>query len=308
MHSHHSHSGQYCTHATGDLEACIEEAIRQGFTKFCLTEHVPRYRESDLYPGEESVTPADLLALFQAYHAHAKRCREMYGDRIEILVGLETEFVRDVDLGILALLERAYPVDMVVGSVHHVNAVPIDFDRPMWDLALGTCVDQEHFFGTYFDHQFAVINALQPDVIGHFDVILLQAPPGTDLFAWPSVCAKMERNIAAVVSYGGLFELNASAFRKGWETAYPRPDVARLITALGGKFCTSDDSHGPHHVGLNYHRLQSYVRELGLTQLGEVSVRKGAREAGCSRRDALEVHASAELLESFLAWRPRSDV
>lgn len=52
--SHHSHSGQFCKHATGTLEDVVLEAIRQGFDTFGLTEHVPRYRPQDLYPEEVS--------------------------------------------------------------------------------------------------------------------------------------------------------------------------------------------------------------------------------------------------------------
>lgn len=51
-HSHHSHSGQFCKHATGLLEETVLEAIRQGFKVYGLTEHVPRYRMADMYPEE----------------------------------------------------------------------------------------------------------------------------------------------------------------------------------------------------------------------------------------------------------------
>ena len=53
--SHHSHSGQYCKHASGSLEEVVKEAIRQHFQIYGLTEHVPRYREVDLYPEEVRV-------------------------------------------------------------------------------------------------------------------------------------------------------------------------------------------------------------------------------------------------------------
>jgi histidinol-phosphatase (PHP family) len=53
--SHHSHSGEFCCHAKGTLEEVVQEAIRQGFTTFGLSEHVPRYRVCDLYPEEVSL-------------------------------------------------------------------------------------------------------------------------------------------------------------------------------------------------------------------------------------------------------------
>lgn len=47
-------TGQFCRHAKGQLEDVVLEAIRQGFTTYGLSEHVPRYREEDLYPEEAS--------------------------------------------------------------------------------------------------------------------------------------------------------------------------------------------------------------------------------------------------------------
>lgn len=50
--SHHSHSGQFCKHASGELEEVVLEAISKRFRIYGLTEHVPRYRTHDLYPEE----------------------------------------------------------------------------------------------------------------------------------------------------------------------------------------------------------------------------------------------------------------
>jgi histidinol-phosphatase (PHP family) len=50
--SHHSHSGQFCQHATGMLEEIVQEAIKKKFIVYGLSEHSPRYRVEDLYPEE----------------------------------------------------------------------------------------------------------------------------------------------------------------------------------------------------------------------------------------------------------------
>lgn len=50
--SHHSHSGQFCKHASGTLEEVVLEAVQKGFEVYGLTEHIPRYRTVDLYPEE----------------------------------------------------------------------------------------------------------------------------------------------------------------------------------------------------------------------------------------------------------------
>ena len=35
----------------------------------------------------------------------------------------------------------------------------------------------------------------------------------------------------------------------------------------GGRFALSDDSHGPHAVGLNYHRLADFLHRLQITEV-----------------------------------------
>lgn len=41
----------------------------------------------------------------------------------------------------------------------------------------------------------------------------------------------------------------------------------QLILASGGRFTISDDSHGPHAVGLNYQRLYGYLRDIDVKEL-----------------------------------------
>lgn len=317
MHSHHSHSGQYCTHALGDLEECIQEAIRQEFDMLCLTEHIPRYHQEDLYPGEEihgeKATMAKLLDMFKQYHAHARQLQRKYASSIEILVGCESEMIRMNDLDRLENLTKEYPVDLMVGSVHHVNSIPIDFDVATWKKALATCPGEEAFYGRYFDHQYEVFKRFKPLIIGHFDVILLFAPEHTDLLHWSSIKSKILRNINYVVNYGGLFELNSAAFRKGWSSAYPKPDIVNLIKSAGGQFCLSDDSHGPHQIGLNYHRMQEYLKEMAMTKLGRLKSTRTVYvnaetedDDGQVRKMKVEAEVKEDYLRQFLQWQAKT--
>lgn len=55
--SHHSHSGQFCGHATDTLEEVVQRAIALKMQVFALTEHMPRDQDSDLYPEEVAPQP-----------------------------------------------------------------------------------------------------------------------------------------------------------------------------------------------------------------------------------------------------------
>ena len=256
--SHHSHSGEFCCHAKGTLAEVVDEAIRQGFSTFGLSEHVPRYHESHMYPEEvrptppscvratradprpppphlasqSHLTPADLATTFDAYLIEAHRLKKQHADKLDLLVGLESEYIDDAGLDELAaLIERkGKAIEYVVGSVHHCDELPIDFDKERFD----DCVRQQDaaseedrlvkLFSTYFDNQHALLQRLEPEVVGHFDLCRLYYPD-TDFRALGSVWARIERNVELAVSYGALFEVNASAFRKGWSTAYPGTEV-----------------------------------------------------------------------------------
>jgi histidinol-phosphatase (PHP family) len=191
----------------------------------------------------------------------AAKLQAKFRDRIRLLIGIETDFVTPIDLErTKAILDRRSDIQYVVGSVHHVAGVSIDFDKSTYLRSIEHCTagttgstvvvssgstiemppptnpdsiptDEElvPFLTKYLDAQYEMIEALKPEVIGHFDLCLLFNPgyrldgPGKE-----EVWKKVERNIERVVRYGGLFEANGAAIRKGWETSYPSKEVLQV--------------------------------------------------------------------------------
>jgi histidinol-phosphatase (PHP family) len=131
-------------------------------------------------------------------------------------------------------LQERYQFDYCVGSIHHALGIPIDYNFELWVEARQACGgSDELLFAQYFDEQYELLTQIKPLIIGHFDVIRLWAPDKmVELRQWPSVWAKVLRNIDTVINYGGLFELNSAAYRKGFEEAYPTSEVAQVITQL----------------------------------------------------------------------------
>ncbi|KAI0236816.1 hypothetical protein L0F63_001581 [Massospora cicadina] len=208
----------------------------------------------------EGTTVQQLRANFETYIKEANRLREKYASQIEIIVGAETENVHPGYLGELERLLQGTPVDFLVGSVHHVNGIPIDFDKPTFLQALATCETYEGLFNAYFDAQYAMLQRLTPAIVGHFDLIRLFAPPDP-------YHHRVKRNVDYVIAYGGLFELNARGWKKGLPSAYPLKDVAEYIVRMGGRFTLGDDAHAPHEVASNYSLLPAYLTTLGIDEL-----------------------------------------
>jgi histidinol-phosphatase (PHP family) len=224
---------EFCTHAVDTLEDIILEAIRQKFTSFALTEHMPRDHIQDLYPEEKHLMTADLFDTFRRYHAAALRLRAKYAAQISLLIGFETEFIRPESILLILGLQQEYEFDFVVGSIHHVRGIPIDYNSGMWEEAAEVCGGEEGLFGEYFDEQFELLRGVKPLVVGHFDVIRLWAPNRmVRLRQWAGVWDKVVRNIECVIAYGGAFELNSAAFRKGFDEPYPTAEIATVSPPL----------------------------------------------------------------------------
>ncbi|KAI8067862.1 polymerase/histidinol phosphatase-like protein [Gongronella butleri] len=272
--SFHSHSGQYCHHGYGQLEHVVQQAIERKFKIYGLSEHMPRFDLAHLYPEEldANCTPDSLQQLFDAYVTEARRLQAKYKDQIELVVGSELEFIDPSYAEGIAALRAKYQLDFVVGSLHHVGRIPIDFSKEEYARALdvvggGSLVS---LFEAYFDEQFAMLHTVKPTVVGHFDLIRIFADQddAAAALAHPSVMQKIDRNIDAVIAFGGLFEINSRAWKKGLVDAYPCKDI---IHQKGGRLTLSDDCHGPQDVGLYYNKLHDYLQAVDLSSIWYIS-------------------------------------
>ena len=157
--------------------------------------------------------------MFEDYIKEARHLQDKYQEQIKLLVGMETDYIRDEDISIIKELQRRHSLDYIVGSVHHVNGVPIDFSLDLFKQA------EESFGGTeavvcqYYDHQYRVLQELRPDVIAHFDVIRIYC---LHFQMTDCVWQKIVRNVEYGVSYGALFEVSTAGTleRKG---SHPYP-------------------------------------------------------------------------------------
>lgn len=321
MHSHHSHSGEFCKHATSTLEEVVARASELGFTHFHLSEHTPRALPDQLYPEEieAGFTPATLQDVFQAYLTKARAVQAQYATAnspMHILVGCETENISsphsmDFLSKVLSPIQDGPElppssigtgvVDYMVGSVHHVNGVPIDFDAPTFRRALTAgnktgAPDYAALLHAYLDAQYETLKRLRPEVIGHFDLYRLFEPNGPWLTSSADVLRqKLERNIRFAASYGALFEANSAAFRKGWDgETYPGRDVLRMILSVHGRIALSDDSHGVKQIGLNYFKLRDYLQAENVNEIWYLE-----RDTSTRPRD------SKTLWSEFYAEEPR---
>lgn len=161
--------------------------------------------------------------------------KKLYAAEIKILVGLEIDWIRPSTKAFVEDLLQKYQFDLFVGSVHHVHAIPIDYDHKLYTKACEISGgSEEKLAEDYFDSHYQMLQALKPPIVGHFDLIRLKSSePNASFTRWRRVWQKILRNLDYVAGYGGIIELNSAAVRKGLNAPYPEAEICKVSWAYG---------------------------------------------------------------------------
>jgi len=256
---HGGHSGDFCDHAEDLLEDVVLAYIKKGFKNFGIADHQPRTEEF-LYQNEIDLghNSTDLFFAFDEYVKKAKSLQKKYRMNANILVGFETDMCGKNPLKLIDDLRSRYGPDYIVGSVHHVKNVSF-YNKEYYEQAIKICGSLEKLYENYYELQYDLIMECKPEVIGHFDFIKLFSE---DFEPSENVIKLMERNIEAVISYGGVFEVNSRAFKKGLKEPFPGRKILKMIKEMDGLITLGDDSHSASQVGLHYDKMIPIVKEF----------------------------------------------
>lgn len=247
---HGGHSGAFCCHAVDSLEAVVQRYIALGFEWMCLTEHMPTENHKFIAP-EERQAGFDVDSSqqrFACYFKEARRLTNLYEGQIEILTGFETEAYSGYQAEIVRLIAQHQP-QMLVGSVHHVNDVLFDASPAAYQQAADLSGGIEKLYCDYFDTQLDLIEAFEPAVVGHFDLIRLHDPNYLERWAVPAIEDRALRNLQRIKELGLILDLNARALAKGASEPYVSKPWLEFAIREGIALVPGDDSHGVENVG-----------------------------------------------------------
>ena len=202
-----------------------------------------------------------MQARFEQYFSLCRALRERLRDRIELLCAFETEAYPEALAFTRELVERLRP-DYLVGSVHHVRDVCIDFSREEYERAVAACGGLEALYCEYFDSQYALLAALRPSVVGHFDLVRIFDPDYAATLNLPEVRRRVQRNLAFIKQEELIVDFNLRGFDKSAEQ-YPSRPVLEQALDLGIAVVPGDDSHGVASVGRHFDRGIEVLRSLG---------------------------------------------
>ncbi|NTG90992.1 histidinol-phosphatase [Agrobacterium rhizogenes] len=275
---HGGHSGEFCAHATSTLEEVVDTAIERGFTHYGLSEHCPRYRAQDLYPGEEKLGIAGLAAAFEAYVARALDLRDARAGEIELFVGFETETLPPEGwLQAMMTVRDAYPFDYIVGSVHDICGRWVDFSPADTAVLTADLGGPEALQVAYFDAVTNMVESLRPDIVAHLDLVRKYEPAGFSFSA--RALRAIETTLEAIGTSGGVLDVNCAAFRNEYGPVYPLPQILERARAMGIRVTFGDDSHGAQTVGVGLDQSLAAIAAAGYETVAYLTRADGWREA-----------------------------
>lgn len=261
---HGGHSGQFCQHARDTLAEVVQAYIDQGFEWVGITEHMPPLSDAFRYGDEVAagISADHLQWRFREYFDECRRLRRVHAGEIELYTAFETEMY-DGALDFIRELMTLTRPDYIVGSVHHVRGICIDFSRGEYERALEQAGSLEALYCEYFDQQYQLLTALQPAVVGHFDLVRIFDDDYEATLKRPAVEERIDRNLDFMRQHELILDFNLRGLYKGREP-YPCRAILDRAVAMGLAIAPGDDSHGVASVGHHYEEGLAILADAGV--------------------------------------------
>lgn len=221
----HVHSSDFSGDASSPMEEMVLAAIACGLERICITDHV------DYDPNYDDSIPFDA----ERYSCAIETMRERYGDRIEILKGVEVGEAHRYPKEYEKLLKGDY--DMIIASVHYINlSMGLHWTGNEGKAIFTFAVDR--IYRRYYEELKALVALGGFDVLGHFDL------PRRYLLQVDHEDALIAEILDAMVKKGIVPEINTSPLRKGVPETAPGKRILDMYRKAGGKRVTiGADAH-----------------------------------------------------------------
>ena len=254
LHTHH----ERCGHALGELEDYARAALRRGLTTLGMSDHAPLLLE-DVGGADVEDEPAPGMHMpasaFDGYLAEAADLRLRYAGRIELLVGVEADYLAGREAAYAELLSDGR-LDYALGAVHYVDGRHV-YDRARW-RGEG---DVDTVYARYLELVRDAAATGLFDVLAHIDAIKAYAPrpPRAPEREWDVTVEALSAADVAV-------EINTSGLRKCGEP-FPAWGLIERLSEARVPLTFGSDAHTPDEVHYGYDVIRRGLLERGIDTL-----------------------------------------
>ena len=202
------------------------------------------------------------------YLSEIKNLKNKYADSIKILCGTECDYYSDINKS---------DYNYLIGSVHYIfkenKYLSVDFSPENFAENIKNFYDGDayKFVEDYFRTVADVYEKIQPDIIGHFDLInkfnekYNFFDENNNKYLEPAFYALDE-----LLKHNVIFEINTGAVSRGWrKAAYPAEKFLKYIAQKNGRVILSSDSHNKLTLMYDFDIYEDLARSLNLNLVEE---------------------------------------
>lgn len=243
----------------------MEAAIAQGLAAIAVTDHLPFYwLPRERHDPTLAMVPEEFPRYVDAVLALKKR----YRGRIEVLLGIEADYVEGFEEALEAELAR-YPFDVVLGSEHWLDGWWVDAPSSVARYREGQS-EVDTIWARYAQSVVAATSSGLFDVLTHLDLPKKFGFRPSEPFA-----GREEDVVAAVAASGCAVELSSAGRRRPISEDYPGPELLRRLVVAGVPLVLSSDAHAPGEVGFAFADLAAAAAAAGAREVRAFRGRRG---------------------------------
>lgn len=170
---------------------------------------------------------------------------ESVESEIKVLKGLEVDYFPEAERRIEDFLKEL-DLDIVIGSIHFVDMIPIDLSEEFWAGKSQEEVDE--IYRKYYKLVDMASSSGLFDVIGHLD---LPKKFGRRSSIFPDDLLDLE-----------FVEINTSGLRYPANEIYPAELICRKLAQNNAKFTIGTDAHSIHHITFGLDKAEKLLKEI----------------------------------------------
>ncbi len=246
LYESHMHT-PLCGHAVGLPGEYAAVAERKGFKGIIVTCHAPM---PDGYGSHIRMAMAE----FDRYVDLVRAAAEQWRGRVDVLLGLESEYVPGYEWWISELHQKAH-FHHVLGSVHqHAGEYLAEYFQGSWP----------DFQRTYFRHLAEAAETGLYDTLSHPDLVKNQNPREWNR---ERIMDDIRRALDRIAATGTAMELNTSGKNKLVREMNPGPEILAEMHARNIPVVIGADAHEPRRVGDLYTEALGNLRAAGYEEV-----------------------------------------
>lgn len=232
-----------CKHAWGEPEEYAAQALKAGLKGIIFTCHCPM---PDGYWPMVRMAESE----FDTYLELVKRTADAYKGKLDVLLGLESEYFPGYEKWIESLHQRA-DFDYILGAVHWQAKEYLN------KYETGTI---EGFRRTYFEHLAQSAETGLYDCLAHPDLVKNYHP---DSWCFAIIKNTVTNALDRIAKTGVAMELNTSGLNKSYSEMNPGNEMLRMMAERNIPIVIGSDAHKAVRVGEHFVTALNNLSEAG---------------------------------------------